>query len=110
MISAIQWVSEIIELAGGSDIFHDRSKGILAKDRFVSSAEILELNPEVIIGCWCGKKVNLNHFKSRENWSGIDAIQKSMIYEVEPEIFLQPGPAPILDGLDRLYHILHTRN
>jgi len=110
MISAIQWVSEIIELAGGNDIFHDRSKGVLAKDRFVSSAEIVELNPEVIIGCWCGKKVNLNHFKSRENWSGIDAIQKSMIYEVEPEIFLQPGPAPILDGLDRLYHILHTRN
>jgi iron complex transport system substrate-binding protein len=110
MISAIQWVSEIIELAGGQDIFHDRSRGVLAKDRFVSSAEVIHLDPEKIIGCWCGKKVNLDHFKGRAGWSSIGAVKNSMIYEVEPEIFLQPGPAPILDGLDRLYHILHNES
>ncbi|MFZ4712081.1 MAG: ABC transporter substrate-binding protein [Bacteriovoracaceae bacterium] len=110
MISAIGWVSELIELAGGQDLFAHKSKGILAKDRFVSSDEVVLQNPQIILGCWCGKKVNLNHFKERPNWSNIEAIENSKVFELEPEIFLQPGPAPILDGLDLLYHILSDGN
>ena len=55
MISAISWVSELITVAGGEDIFADRSKGGLAKERFVNSEAVLSANPEVMLASWCGK-------------------------------------------------------
>jgi iron complex transport system substrate-binding protein len=56
MISGIAWVSELIEVAGGVDIFDDRASGKSAKDRIVTIDEIVARDPEVIIGSWCGKK------------------------------------------------------
>ncbi len=102
MISAIQWVSECINLAGGKDIFSHKAGGILAKDRFVQSEDVIRANPQIIHGCWCGKKVKIQDFYTRTGWEGIDAVKTNHIFELEPEIFLQPGPAPILDGLDLL--------
>lgn len=104
-ISAIKWVSELIAVAGGVDIFIDKSNGSLAADRFVSDEEIIAKNPDVILGCWCGKKVNIKSIYERENYHKINAIRNNQVFEVEPEIFLQPGPAPILEGLDILYKI-----
>ncbi len=50
MISGIAWVSELIEVAGGIDIFDDRASGKSAKDRVVTADEIIARHPEVIIG------------------------------------------------------------
>ena len=36
MISGIRWVSELIEIAGGIEVFPDRSRRKNAKDRIVS--------------------------------------------------------------------------
>jgi iron complex transport system substrate-binding protein len=104
-ISAIRWVSEFIEIAGGEDIFKDKSQGAMAKERFVSDQEVINANPDIVLGCWCGKKFNKNAFVTREGYQNINAVKNNQVFEVEPEIFLQPGPAPILDGLDILYTI-----
>jgi iron complex transport system substrate-binding protein len=56
LISAIGWVSELIETAGGSDIFTDRATRAAAKDRVVSPEEVIERQPDLIFGSWCGKK------------------------------------------------------
>lgn len=102
-ISGIRWFSELVELCGGIDIFNERAKnGVLASQRFVTDVEVVQGRPDIIFGCWCGKKVDLNSFKSREGYSGIPAIINQRIYELPPEIFLQPGPASILDGVDQL--------
>ena len=45
MICGIQWVSELIEIAGGEDIFADRARGKLARERFVDEAAIAAANP-----------------------------------------------------------------
>ncbi|MBY0515288.1 MAG: cobalamin-binding protein [Bacteriovoracaceae bacterium] len=105
-ISAIQWVSELIEICGGIDIFKDRSRGKLAAERFTKQEEILERNPDVIIGCWCGKKVRLESFKTRQGWSSISAVKNDLIFELEPEIFLQPGPALFVDGLEIMHNLI----
>ena len=63
MISGIEWVSDLIEWCGGTDIFKDRSKGKLAKERFVKSSEVIERDPDIIFGCWCGKKLKLIRLK-----------------------------------------------
>ena len=105
MISAIQWVSELIELCGGVDINKEMARGKLAKDRFVEPLTIIEKNPDFILGCWCGKKVKTEAIKARDGFGAIEAVRKGNVFELEPEIFLQPGPAPILDGIDILINM-----
>ncbi len=102
LISGIQWVSELIELCGGEDINADQSRGVLAKERFTTHEKIIASNPDIIFGCWCGKKVKLDKIKNRKGYGDISAVKNNRVFELPPEIFLQPGPAPIIDGIDIL--------
>lgn len=104
-LSCIQWVSELIEACGGENIFSHKI-GSLASDRSVQDQEFIEFNPDVVIGCWCGKKVKLDNFRKRPGYEAIKAIQKDQIYEVDPAVFLQPGPALFVDGLDQMSALL----
>ena len=101
-ISAIKWVSELITVCGGEDIFHERSQGVLAKERFATHEEVIAADPDIIFGCWCGKKVKVDSIKNRKGYDRIKAVKNNKVFELPPEIFLQPGPAPILDGIDIL--------
>jgi iron complex transport system substrate-binding protein len=106
-LSCIQWVSELLEACGGQNIFSHKL-GSLAADRKVTDEEIVALNPDVIIGCWCGKKVKLESFSERAHYAQVHAIQKNQVFEVNPAIFLQPGPALFIDGLDQLNTLLEN--
>ena len=101
-ISAIRWVSELISSAGGQDIFAERSLSKLAQGRICTAEEVREANPDIIFGCWCGKRVRLESFGLRPGWQGVRAIKHSQVHELAPEIFLQPGPALFVDGLSQL--------
>ena len=98
-ISAIGWVSEIIEIAGGVDIFAERSKAHKSKVRSVSSNEVICKNPDIIFASWCGKKVNFKKIKERDGWDSINAIKTNSLFEIKSPIILQPGPAALTDGL-----------
>jgi len=106
-ISCIQWVSELIEACGGENIFRRKSCR-LAADRIVSHEEVIDLNPDVIIGCWCGKQVKLESFSKRPGYELINAIKDNHVIEVSPAIFLQPGPALFVDGLSQMYEVLQN--
>jgi iron complex transport system substrate-binding protein len=106
MITAIHWVSELIEVAGGRNVFAGRSVGKLAKERFVTADEVLRENPEVVLASWCGKPFDRAAFESRPGFSGLAALQHGRVHEVPSEIILQPGPACLTDGLDFLLHVL----
>lgn len=109
MICGIEWFSEIVQLCGGISVTNEISqKGSLAKDRFVSSEQIGALNPDMILACWCGKEVDMDSFKSRVGLKDTNAVLKGRIFELDPAIFLQPGPAPILDGIDQLIEIFRS--
>jgi len=56
LISGIGWVSELVEVAGGIDIFADRRNQGAAKDRIVTAEDVVVREPDLIIGSWCGKK------------------------------------------------------
>ncbi len=98
--SAIKWVSELIYATGGENIFQHKV-GSLAKDREVTVEEVQGLDPDVIFGCWCGKTVKLDSFTSR--FPNVQAVKKKQVWELSPAIFLQPGPALFIDGLDQMY-------
>lgn len=102
--SCIRWVSELIEACGGENIFAHKS-GAMARDREVTDEEIRALNPDIIFGCWCGKAVKLDSFSSR--YPDTNAVKNKFVWELSPAIFLQPGPALFLDGLDQMLEKIH---
>src|SRR3954453_20580535 len=56
MISGIRWVSELVEIAGGVDIFSELSRSHAATGRIVQPEQVIERRPDVLIASWCGKK------------------------------------------------------
>lgn len=106
LISGIGWVSELVEVAGGTDIFADLAHARAARDRIVTPDQVLERAPEVIIASWCGKKVVPARIAGRPGWSGVPAVRDGRIQEVKSPLLLAPGPAVLGDGLDALVAIL----
>jgi iron complex transport system substrate-binding protein len=106
MICGIAWVSELIEAAGGADIFAERAGGKAARERFVTAAEIIDRRPEIIIGSWCGKKFRPERVAARPGFADIPAVRDDALYEIKSPIILQPGPAALTDGLKALHEII----
>ena len=106
-ISAIRWVSELIDIAGGSDIFAERALSSLAQGRNVADQqEVVRSRPDIIIGSWCGKKFRPERVAARVGWADIPAVRDEELHEIKSPIILQPGPAALTDGLDALHAII----
>ena len=106
LISGIGWVSELVEIAGGIDIFADRRKQGAAKDRIVTPEEVIAREPDLIIGSWCGKKFRPERVAARAGFDRIPAVQHQDLYEIKSSLILQPGPAALTDGLAELQKII----
>ena len=104
--SGIRWVSELIEIAGGEDIFSNKSHGKLAMEREIQWSDVVEKNPDIILASWCGKPVDIDSIKEREGWDQISAIKNNRIHEIDSSIILQPGPASLTDGLSVLESLI----
>ena len=107
LITGLKWVSELINIAGGEDIFYKKSFNELATDRIISEEDVIKGNPDIIIGSWCGKKVNFDQIRKRKGWNKVNAIKNDKIYEIKSPLILQPGPAALTDGLDEIVKILN---
>jgi iron complex transport system substrate-binding protein len=105
LISAIGWVSELVEIAGGADIFADRANQAAAKDRVVTMEEVVTREPELIIGSWCGKKFRPERVMARPGFDRTPAVQNQDVYEIKSSLILQPGPVALTDGLAELQNI-----
>jgi len=107
MISAIRWVSELIGIAGGEDVFVEKSFSQAASGRIVPDpGEVLRRKPEVILGSWCGKKFRPERVAARPGWSDIPAVKRGELHEIKSADILQPGPAALTDGVRRIHEIL----
>ncbi len=109
LISGIRWVSELIDIAGGMDIFAELAAQPLAKDRIIRDPyEVVRRNPDIILVSWCGRKFKRDKIVQRPGWTQIAAVQNDHIYEIDSSIILQPGPAALTDGVDKLHQIIST--
>jgi iron complex transport system substrate-binding protein len=106
LITGIRWVSELIEIAGGKDVFSDLAVQKAAKDRIVSPQAVIAAAPDTILASWCGKKVVPEKIKQRPGWSDIPAVRTNRIIEIKSPLILQPGPAALTDGLDSILSAL----
>jgi iron complex transport system substrate-binding protein len=107
LITGIRWVSELIGIAGGDDVFPERAPCALAKDRILGDAgEVVRRAPDVILGSWCGKRFRPERVASRLGWDAVPAVRDGEMHEIKSPIILQPGPAALTDGLDAIHRVL----
>lgn len=102
LISGIGWVSELISIAGGDDVFPQLAEEKAAKDRIVAPEAVIAANPDIILASWCGKKVVPDKIRQRPGWDAIAAVRDNRIVEIKSPLILQPGPAALTDGLDAI--------
>ena len=99
LISGVGWVSELIAIAGGHDVFADLGAQPAARDRIVSPEAVVAAAPEVILASWCGKRVRPEGIAARPGWDGVPAVRAGRIHEIKSPLILAPGPAALTDGL-----------
>jgi len=108
MISGIAWVSELIEAAGGTDIFPELAACKSAKDRIVTREEIIRRAPDIMVGSWCGKKFRQEKVVARPGFEAVPAVRSGRLHEIKSPLILQPGPAALTDGLAALEAIISS--
>jgi iron complex transport system substrate-binding protein len=109
MISAIGWVSELLELAGGVDVFAELGRQSLGRNRVIDDPlEPVRRAPDLIIGSWCGKKFRPERVAARPGWADVPAVRLGQLHEIKSPEILQPGPAALTDGGRRLHALFEA--
>jgi iron complex transport system substrate-binding protein len=106
MISGIGWVSELIEAAGGVDVFAPLALRKSAPERIVSPDQVIAAAPDIVVGSWCGRKFVPDRFAARAGFAAIPAVRDGFLREIKSALILQPGPAALTDGLNELTRIV----
>ncbi len=106
MISAIQWVSQLVGMAGGEDVFPELGAQSLGKHRVIADPlEPVRRAPDLIVGSWCGKKFRPEKVAARDGWADVPAVRAGRLHEIKSCDILQPGPAALTDGLEQLHRL-----
>ncbi|MDP3833190.1 MAG: cobalamin-binding protein [Hydrogenophaga sp.] len=106
-ISGIHWVSELLGIAGGDDVFPELAAMPLGKDRIIADGnEIVRRNPDIVIGSWCGKKFRPEKVAARAGWQDVAAVKNGQLFEIKSADILQPGPAALTDGVAQMHRIV----
>jgi iron complex transport system substrate-binding protein len=109
LISCIRWVSELVGIAGGEELFPELAEQPLGRDRIIADPEeVVRRAPDVIVGSWCGKKFRPERVAERPGWSGVPAVRDGELHEVKSAQILQPGPAALTDGVRALHEIVRA--
>jgi iron complex transport system substrate-binding protein len=106
-ISGIAWVSELVGIAGGDDCFPELAAQPMGKDRIIADGlEIVRREPDIIFGSWCGKKFRPALVAARPGWENVPAIKNRQLFEIKSSEILQPGPAALTDGVEKLHDFI----
>jgi len=104
LISGIQWVCELVRIAGGDDILPARAACALARDRILADgSEVIAAAPQIMFGSWCGKRFRAERVAARAGWDALPAVRDGELHEIKSPLILQPGPAALTDGLDAMH-------
>ncbi len=105
-ISASGWISELIEIAGGTNCFPELASRPHQEERIVHDLdEVLRRDPDIIVGSGRGK-AQLGQIGSREGWAQMRALIHGEVHEIDAALIQQPGPVALTHGLDALHRIV----
>ncbi len=106
LISGICWVSEIIEICGGIDVYAENRVHQDAKGRIIADMlDPVRRNPDIMIASWCGKMLKPERVRDRSGWETMRPLHTGFLREIPSPIILQPGPAALTDGIDAVMSI-----
>ncbi len=106
-IAGIRWVSELIEIAGGRDVFPELRDRADARGRVVDPEEVVKRAPQIIVASWCGKRVDLDAIRRRPGWESIEAVREGRVHALPSADVLAPGPS-LVAGLRSLHEIVQA--
>ncbi|ARI78143.1 cobalamin-binding protein [Halobacillus mangrovi] len=98
------WLTEISELAGASNVFESESEASVQTDW----EEVRKRNPDHICMVWVGvkeDKMNPDLLKKRPGWMEMEAVKNNRIHVLEESLFCRPSPR-LLEGLRKLKSVL----
>lgn len=107
IITGICWVSEIIEICGGMDVYAENRIHADAKSRIVADMlDPVRRDPDIMIASWCGKMLKPERVMARDGWDAMRPLRSGFLREIPSPVILQPGPAALTDGIDTMMSIL----
>jgi len=107
LISGIRWISELIEIAGGRDVFAELRERPAARDRVVAPEEVARRDPQIVLASWCGKPVDLESIARRPGWDRVSAVRTGQVHALDGADVLAPGPS-LMAGLRRVHEIVQV--
>jgi iron complex transport system substrate-binding protein len=105
-IGALAWQNELIEKAGGTNIFADQQI-----DYYQYNVEaLIARNPDVIVlpaeGMGTGQQASLDAVKARPGWDTINAVQNDRLYQIDSNIIERAGPR-VAGAIEQLAEFFH---
>ena len=108
LMAAGNWVPELIEMAGGINLFGEAGK----HSPWMEYKDLIEKDPQTIIIMPCGYNIQKSIFEidsliKQKGWKEIDAVQNNKVYITDGnQYFNRPGPR-IIESLEILIEIFH---
>ena len=109
MMAAGNWVPELIEMAGGINLFGEVGKHSL----WMQYKDLIEKDPHTIIIMPCGYNIQksiieIDSLIKQKGWKEINAVQNDKVYITDGnQFFNRPGPR-IIESLEILIEIFHN--
>ena len=109
LMSAGNWVPELVELAGGKPILCEVGK----HSPYVTWDDLLEADPDVIAIMPCGFDIErtnkeMHLLTGHTQWQKLTAVRNNRVYLTDGnQYFNRPGPR-VVESAEILYEILHT--
>lgn len=110
LMAAGNWMPELVELAGGVNLFGQAGK----HSPWMTWEELVARDPEVIVALPCGfdlqrTRQEMIPLTSRAGWSDLRAVRVGRVYVTDGnQFFNRPGPR-LVESLEILAEILHPR-
>lgn len=96
------FLHELIIMAGGSNL----AQGQIPYPRF-SKEEVIVMRPEIMIITSMARQIVFEQVKHDwQQWREIPAVTNDRIYLVDSDVLDRPSPR-LVDGLERLAHLIH---
>ena len=110
LMAAGNWVPELVEMAGGQDLFGQVGK----HSDWMTWEQLLEADPQILIVMPCGfdlkkTQVAVDNLAHDERWRRLSAVQNNQVFLTDGnQYFNRPGPR-LVDSLKILTEIFNAK-
>jgi iron complex transport system substrate-binding protein len=108
LMAAGNWVPELVELAGGTNLAGEPGK----HSNWMDWPTLVKLNPEIIIAMPCGfslarTRAEMTALTQRPEWPKMQAVKNRRVFVTDGnQYFNRPGPR-IVESLEMLAEMIH---